>query len=282
MLQAWRLNAISDCRIFRAMNRFQKGSASQITLLRKLQKRKYRREMNVFVAEGHRTVTQILEYGSLDVQDVFVTEAYLDDFGYNHLPESTYLLTDREMHSVADSETPQGIVAVCTVPPPIELDAILHHPGCILAFDRIQDPGNMGTIIRTAAWFGVDLLMIGEGSVDMWNPKVVRSTAGATGSLAYIECNLAAELEKLSEHGWRPALLDGNPGSQPIEEWDPGMRTVLVVGNEAQGVSPELADLYDRYRIDATSDRAAAESLNASIAAGIALYVLSQKTLNRI
>ncbi len=264
------------------MNRFQNGSSSQITLLRKLQKRKYRRELNLFVAEGHRTVSQILEHGSLDVTDVFVTESYVNDYGYRHLPDSTYLLSDKELQSIADAETPQGVVAICVVPSPVDVDAIVQHPGCILAFDRIQDPGNMGTIIRTAAWFGVDLLMIGEGSVDIWNPKVVRSTAGATGSLAYIECNLTTQLEMLAQHGWRPALLDGNPGSQPIEEWDPGMRTVLVVGNEAQGISPELAVQYDRYRIDATSDRAAAESLNASIAAGIALYVLSQKDVNKI
>jgi len=264
------------------MVRFQQASPTQLTRLRKLQKRKYRRELGLFIAEGHRTVLQIIDLGALHIVEVFVTEHYLVEYGHSKLPASTYIYTEKELRSVADAETPQGIVAVCVIPEPAILDKFIKSPGRIVAFDRIQDPGNMGTIIRTAAWFGVELLMIGEGSADIWNPKVVRSTAGATGSLAYVECNLLQELDRFAQMGWRPALLDGNPGSLPIEEWDPGMRTILVVGNEANGISPDLAERYDRYRIDSAPDQNAAESLNASIASGIALYVLSQKEVNKI
>jgi RNA methyltransferase, TrmH family len=264
------------------MARFQQASSSQLTRLRKLQKRKYRREMALFLAEGHRTVIQIIEQGVLNISEVFVTEPYLEEYGYSKLPDSTFIYTEKELRSVADSDSPQGIIAVCDIPEPASIGSYIGRPGLIVAFDRIQDPGNMGTIIRTAAWFGADLLMIGEGSADIWNSKVVRSTAGATGSLAYVECNLSQELERFAQMGWRPALLDGNHGSMPIEDWDPGMRTILVVGNEANGISPDLAERYMRYRIDSAPGQNAAESLNASIAAGIALYVLSQKDVNKI
>lgn len=264
------------------MDRFKQASTTQLTRLRKLQKRKYRREYGLFMAEGHRTVLQIIEQRSLSVSEIFVTDQYLDENGYSHLPNDTYIYTEREMRSVADADSPQGITAVCSIPEPAQIDSLIKSAGRIVALDRIQDPGNMGTIIRTAAWFGVDLLLIGEGSADIWNPKVVRSTAGATGSLAYLECNLMLELKRFAQLGWRPALLDGNVGSQPIEEWDPGMRTILVVGNEANGISSDLVEQYDRFRIDTATDQHAAESLNASIAVGIALYVLSQKSVNRI
>jgi TrmH family RNA methyltransferase len=267
---------------FEYMVPFQQASASQLTRLRKLQKRKYRREYGLFLAEGHRTVLQIVEQGALAISEIFVTEHYLGEYGYALLPDTTFICAEKEMRSIADADSPQGIVAVCAIPEPANLDSVAKKPGKVVAFDRIQDPGNMGTIIRTAAWFGVDLLMIGEGSADIWNPKVVRSTAGATGSIAYAECDLSLELERFSQMGWRPALLDGNSGSQPIEEWDPGMRTILVVGNEANGVSPELAERFERFRIDSAPGQNAAESLNASIAAGIALYVLTQKSVNRI
>jgi TrmH family RNA methyltransferase len=267
---------------FETMVPFQQASASQLTRLRKLQKRKYRREYGLFLAEGHRTVLQIIEQGKVALSEIFVTEHYLDEYGYAPLPDTTFICAEKEMRSIADADSPQGIVAVCAIPAPANLDSVAKKPGKVVAFDRIQDPGNMGTIIRTAAWFGVDLLMIGEGSADIWNPKVVRSTAGATGSIAYAECDLSLELERFSQLGWRPALLDGNSGSQPIEEWDPGMRTILVVGNEANGVSSELAERYERFRIDSAPGQNAAESLNASIATGIALYVLTQKSVNRI
>jgi RNA methyltransferase, TrmH family len=264
------------------MVRFQQASSSQLTRLRKLQKRKYRREYGLFLAEGHRTVLQIIEQGVLYVEEVFVTDQYLDEYGFSHISDSTYICTDRELRSVTDADSPQGIIAVCNIPEAAHMDHFMNRPGKIVAFDRIQDPGNLGTIIRTSAWFGIDLLLIGEGSADIWNPKVVRSTAGATGSLPYIECDLTTELERFAQMGWRPALLDGNSGSQPIEEWDPGMRTILVVGNEANGISSDIADRYERFRIDSAPHQNAAESLNASIAVGIALYVLTQKSVNQI
>lgn len=236
--------------------------------------------MGLFIAEGLRTVQQIAEQGILNFVEVFVTEAFVDEHGYSILPDVTFLISEKDMRSVADADTPQGVLAVLRIPEPANIDERIRKPGRILAFDRIQDPGNMGTIIRTASWFGIDLILLGAGSVDQWNPKVVRSTVGATGSLPYSECDLAAELERFAQAGWRPALLDGNPGSIPIEEWDPGMRTILVVGNEAQGISDALANRYDRYRISSAPDQNAAESLNASIAAGIALYVLSQKAVS--
>lgn len=263
------------------MARYQQASTSQLTRLRKLQKRKYRAEMGLFVAEGLRTVQQIVELGSLSVGEVYITESYLDDQEHKWLPDSTFVLSDKDMRSVADAESPQGILAIAHIPAQADIGERIKRPGRILAFDRIQDPGNMGTIIRTAAWFGIDFILLGSGSVDQWNPKVVRSTAGATGSIPYAECDLEMELERFAQAGWRPALLDGNPGSVPIEEWDPGMRTILVVGNEAQGISDVLASRYDRYKIETTPGQNAAESLNASIAAGIALYVLSQKAVSR-
>lgn len=92
------------------MDRFKQASTTQLTRLRKLQKRKYRREYGLFMAEGHRTVLQIIEQRSLSVSEIFVTDQYLDENGYSHLPNDTYIYTEREMRSVADADSPQGIL----------------------------------------------------------------------------------------------------------------------------------------------------------------------------
>jgi len=106
---------------------------------------------------------------------------------------------------------------------------------------------------------------------------VVRSTAGATGSLPYMFQELPIALQTLSDCGWRPVLLDGNPGSMDIDDWQPGNRTVLVIGNEAQGIDPALVERYERVRIRGNPSQSGAESLNAAIAASIAMYEFHRK-----
>jgi len=181
------------------------------------------------------------------------------------------------MDEISDTENSQGVLGVCEIPKEASLEKLSAKEGLIIATDRIQDPGNLGTIVRTAVWFGASAILVGKGSVDLFHPKVVRSTAGATGSLSYLNSSLNEDLEKFEKAGWNILLLDGNIGATPIDQIKLSKKTILVVGNEANGIDQKLT-IPNRKRvlIPATEKNRSVESLNAAIAMSIALYQLSR------
>lgn len=251
----------------------EKASNNQIKQLRKLKQRKYRDRMGLFLVEGERGVEQILANKLVKIEDIFV------EMGAHEQFESAYpnaLLLDKEVFlEITDTETPQGIIALCHAPVQVEIAELINQTGIIVALDRIRDPGNMGTIIRTSSWFGAKAILVGKGSVDLYNPKVVRSTVGATGVLPTITGELNPMLEILEQEGWQVVLLDGNPGAINIDALKKSAKTILVVGNEANGIHPNLiTQNRTRVMIPFEGNSAYVESLNAALAVGVALYAL--------
>lgn len=255
-------------------------SKAQFSRYRKLVQRKYRESEGLFLAEGLRTVEQLLHHGVLDVQCLIIddsiafderTEGVLSDF------ETVYQLDHSSFNSLCDTEQSQGILAVIAIPSTLKVqDLSKVHSGLILATDGIQDPGNMGAIYRTAAWFGASCLMSGKGSVDLYNAKSVRSTAGALGALKVANgLDLPETLGQLTEEGWKVYLLDAGPESRSIVNIKPTGKDVIVVGNEANGISPLLKSdtRFDKVIIPGHSEHV--ESLNAAMSVSIALYHFS-------
>jgi TrmH family RNA methyltransferase len=253
------------------MNELFKASQKQLAHVRSLGKRRHRREFGQFIAEGHRTVQQIITQKKLSVKEIFITQEYLHEFGKPSKNESVFLVSAKDLQGITDTETQQGICAVCEIPPPVELSFWNKPEGFLLAFDHIQDPGNVGTLIRTAAWFGCEGIICSEGTVDQWNPKLVRSTVGATGYLPYIEGALVEVLDQLQDYGWQIMLLDAGDQSISLVDWHPQLGTVLVIGNEANGIDTQLLKKYPKLRVDGVKNQSAAESLNAAIAGAIAM-----------
>ncbi|MFU8812927.1 MAG: TrmH family RNA methyltransferase [Balneolaceae bacterium] len=250
-----------------------KVSNNQIKLWKKLLQGKHRRREGLFIAEGERCVEQIVRHGAIEVEALVVSEGFaVPDL----LKETEILEADTaRFASLSDTVTPQGIIAICRIPAPSTLQQLVEAEGLVVATDAIQDPGNLGTIIRTAAWFGVRGLLLGHGTVDPFHPKVVRSTAGATGTLPICSGQLNEMLHEAAELGADITLLDGGPGSEPIAEGRPAKRRVLVVGNEANGISEEIASAHPHHvRIPGRSGHV--ESLNAALAAGIGMYHYTQ------
>jgi len=257
------------------MSHSQFPSKNQIKKWRKLQQKKYREQYGLFVAEGERCVRQILNNGMIDVESVILNE----EFEGNLLKEAAsnktvvYTLPEKDIEELADTENPQGVIAICRIPEGRPFLKAVDLKDNIVATDAVQDPGNLGTIIRTAAWFGVAGLLCGRGTADPWNPKVVRSTAGATGSIPVWSGDLENLFKPLEKNGWRILMLDGGKGSVAIHEITSPNQIVLVVGNEANGIRKDLLGSgRKKVRIDGKST--AVESLNAAIALGIALYRL--------
>ncbi len=247
---------------------------NQIKLLRKLNKRKYREQYGLFIVEGERGVEQVKTNKYLSIKEVYVAENKWGD--YSGLFPNAYLLNDDIFTEIAGTDNPQGVLAVCEIPKMGALSDLEHQKGIILAIDRIQDPGNMGTIMRTANWFGVKALLLEKGTVDIYNPKIVRSTAGAIGAVPIIMGGLHDILTGLEAKDWHCAFLDGNEGAISIKNFNAPEKLILVVGNEAQGVNKNLFNEgRGRLMIPFTENRPTVESLNAAIAVGIALYALS-------
>ena len=249
------------------------ASNNQIKLLRKLGQKKYREKEGMFVVEGERAVEQVLENGILNVREIFVDK---EANSYQLLANSCYQIDTKTFNELSDTENSQGILAVCEIPKEVSVEELLKKEELIVATDRIQDPGNLGTIVRTAAWFGASAILIGKGSVDLHHPKVVRSTAGATGVLPFRNSDLKQDLEVMEKEGWQILLLDGNEGALPISEISSTSKTILIVGNEANGVDANLViSSRKRVMIPPAKENRSVESLNAAIALSIALYQLN-------
>ena len=270
---------------------FHRLSETRLKTWRKLQSPKYRKKMGLFLAEGEHAVEQILQNGVIEVEAIIAGEEWLASG--KKLPAANVELlsaTKEQITELSDTQTPQQLVAVCRIPAlanPEEWVQPSDQPPLILALDGIQDPGNLGTILRSAAWFGVTGLLIGKGSVEIWNPKVVRSAVGGIAATAIAEGELRPVLGRFKELGCRVCTLELGEGAvslsqliQTLKDSAPDNQNrqnplILVVGNEANGVSPEVSELSD-VRVKIEGADAAVESLNAGVSASIALYELSQ------
>lgn len=248
-----------------------------LTTARDLQRRKARERSGRFVAEGVRTVEALLA-SSLAVEGLLCAEGAAED------PRAAALVaeatsraipvtevTKAEFASAADTESPQGVLAIAQVPArPLAALVPLPPQARLLVLDGLQDPGNVGTILRTAAALGVHATIALPGTVDLWNAKVVRSAMGTTFTHPTVPATVDALASFLSAAAvplWG-ADASGTPvGRHPIPE-----RLALAVGNEGAGLSDAL-----RTRLAATVALPIArevESLNVAVATGILLYAL--------
>jgi TrmH family RNA methyltransferase len=246
--------------------------------LARLSLKKYRDSEGLFLAEGLRTVSELLE--SLP-EPAMLHALVLDETsasqleGLERFAGKVWLGGPDDFRRLAQTTSPQGVCAAFRKPESREFRPVSGR-SFVVALDDVQDPGNVGTIIRTAAWFGAEAVICGRGTADPWNAKTVRSTAGSIFALRIIEThNLAEALKGLQTDGFTvvAAALDGRD-YRLFGEW-PERRT-LVIGNEANGVSREVLALADRrLLIPHAGERPAVESLNASVSAGILMATIN-------
>lgn len=245
-----------------------------LTLARDLRRRKAREKRGLFVAEGVRAVEELVR-SSLEIEGVLVAPQVEDAPRGAALVESarTRGLTVEavgasEFASAAETESPQGILALARIPN-VTLDEIPEAESLrLLILDAVQDPGNVGTIVRTALAMGADATVALPGTVDLWNAKVVRSAMGAHFHHAVIHSTWDEIVAFRSARDVRlwGAAADGTAiGSEPVPA-----RLALVVGNEGAGLSENVRSSLDRLVSIPMSP--GAESLNVAVAAGILLH----------
>ncbi len=247
-----------------------------LSLARDLQRRKSRERNGLFVVEGVRSVEELLR-SSLDLRGVLVGPrlaetsrgAALSEMLANRgVPMET--VGEKEFDSAAETDSPQGILAIARVPERTLADLPAAGPLRLLILDAVQDPGNVGTIIRTAAALGATATFSLPGTVDLWNAKVVRSAMGAH---FHHPC-LTGTWDELDtfrrDHDL--AIWAADAAGDPVETVEPPVRLGLVVGNEGNGLSSHSRTRADR--LVALPIASTVESLNVAVAAGILLYEL--------
>ncbi len=238
--------------------------------LRKLQQKKYREEFGAFLAEGEHLVLELQRAAAhrpaLRASTLYVTPAYAD--WDSPLPKVA--LTEKQMRQICDTHTPQGIVAL--VPhAAVQQGWAQPRPGerCIYLHE-IQDPGNLGSILRTLAWFGGFRCLLGPNSVDPFNPKAVRASMGA---VFHVPLEQDVPLESLTRNHAALACLDmqGEPLTSPAF----AASTCLIFGNEARGLPRESLQALgaQAFRIPGSG---AVESLNLAAAVQICAYELQR------
>ncbi|MDY0405395.1 RNA methyltransferase [Virgibacillus sp. 179-BFC.A HS] len=228
---------------------------------RKLHTKKGRINSDSFLVEGYHLVEEARN-SEWKIIEVIVSEK-------NHIPDwsqayRVFQLSEHVFRQVCQTKNPQGIAAVIEMKSKKPSDA-----ACVLMLDAIQDPGNLGTIIRTADACGFDSVCLGNDTVDPYNDKVIRSTQGSLFHIALEHVNLKEKIVALKEEGfsvWASALQHADNYQQtPIPE-----KIALIIGNEGAGIQPDLLKLADQ--IVKIPIYGKAESLNASVAAGILMY----------
>ncbi len=251
--------------------------SEHVARLRRLHERKGRLRSGSFLAEGPDCVTAALEAGlGIEVVEVVGVEDHPLMDRVLDLGIPFHAATQRVVAAIGDAATPQGIIAQCTLPT-TTADSVVARRGSIVVCDRISDPGNLGTIIRTAEAVGAAGVATTEGSVDAWNPKVVRASAGSIFRLPVVTGLDEHGVIDVLAHGRTPIALHGAAQVDVVAAVTSGADSgisrddwVWIVGSEAHGVSTELLQAVEwTARIPMA---ASVESLNAAISVAIALY----------
>lgn len=243
--------------------------------IKSLNASKGRREQGSFLAEGPHLAEEALS-SRVKVRYVISHEDSADKFAgligrCERQGAESLVLPPRLFYALADTGTPQGILAVCEIRRHTLHDPVISGARLAVVLERVQDPGNLGTILRTALAVDAGFAVMTGDSADPWSQKVVRASQGAVFHLPVVECVSALEtIRKLNSDGWHTAC--GHLGGEDFFQRQAYERTALVIGNEAAGVRDETASACSaRYKLPMPGK---AESLNAAVAAGIMLYDL--------
>lgn len=233
----------------------------------RLSQGKFRKADGQYLVEGVRLVE------SAFAGDATVVELVVTKDGAERIPDllgrvPTFLVDQFGMDRMADVKTAQGVLAVVTLPESGERRP--QFP--MLVLDGVQDPGNVGALIRSAAWFGIAQIVTGPGTADPYSPKVVRASMGGLWDVEMVSVgDLPTFLKDIQNQGYPVSGADLEGKS--VRNWNPPRDAVLVLGSEAHGLSPEVRGIIDTaVRIDGSDNRRAVESLNVGVAAGILLY----------
>ena len=227
-------------------------SKNQIKFVRQLEQKKYRKKEGLFVAEGPKVVGDLLRAG-FKAHTIFATSEWESQ------GQTFQEVSDEELRRVSFLQHPQRVLALFFIP----TESVPSVSSLSLALDDVQDPGNLGTIIRIADWFGIDTIYCSENTADAWSPKVVQATMGSIARVNIIYSDLQELISKAQVPVYG-TLLDG----QDIYTQKLSKEGIIVMGNEGNGISAPIRKLINR-RLLIPQFHEGPESLNVAIATAI-------------
>lgn len=236
-------------------------SKSQINLLKSLQHKKFRREHGLFLVEGHKSIAEFIA-SDYSVDTIYYTSAFDPKVLKLSRKINSCEISVTDLERISSLKTPQDVAALIKIPHRDVLDHNELRGKFSLVLDSIQDPGNLGTIIRIADWFGINNVICSDDTVDAYNPKVVQACMGSLARVRVHYADLTSFLTeiKLPVFG---ALLDG----ENIYQADFGGEGLIIMGNEGNGIRPEIQKFVGQAITIPRGGRA--ESLNVAIATAI-------------
>ena len=236
-------------------------SKSQIGFVKSLHSKKFRKEHALFIVEGIKSVTEFL-HSNYIVDTIYLTEAMLPKLGNLSKKFNVQQISSTDFKRISSLATPQEILALIKIPE----NSIINHYNLSgnfsLVLDGVQDPGNLGTIIRTADWFGIENIICSEDTVEIYNPKVVQASMGSLSRMNIICTNLTDLLINCPVPVYG-AVLDG----ESVYKTNFGKEGVIILGNEGNGIRAEIRKLINQPVTIPLFGRA--ESLNVAISAAI-------------
>lgn len=245
--------------------------------VRSLHDRSGRKKSGLFLLEGAKLLEEALK-NDIDVQDIIVSSSFLNN-GMPGMPETDrqelVVVEDSLFSHLATTETPQGVIATAAIKTYELADILSHEKPLIIVSDAVQDPGNLGAIMRSALAFGATAMVLTKGTTDPFSPKAVRSAMGALFAMPVVTDVLLDDLlEDLRAHHIKVFALDQN-ADETIWNVQFPERLALLLGNEGNGMSDD--DIAKADRVVAIPISKRSESLNVAITAGIALSIISSK-----
>lgn len=229
---------------------------------------KARKKEKCFLVEGPR---MFFEIPKDRIEECYLTEEFEDKYAEELKGWHYELISENVCKHLSDTKTPQGVIAVVRRTEP-SIEELLHKEKnpCFFLLENLQDPGNLGTIVRTAEGAGVTGIIMNRETVDIYNPKVIRSTMGSVYRMPFCYVSdFGAAIRELKKEGvkWYAAHLRGSGGHDTMDYTGP---SGFLIGNESKGLSDKTADLADAYvRIPMCGQ---VESLNAAVASAILMY----------
>ncbi|MFC4815895.1 TrmH family RNA methyltransferase [Flavobacterium sp. GCM10023249] len=233
-------------------------SKNQIKLITSLQQKKYRKQHQLFIAEGVKVIDELLR-SDFELEHLFVTH----DLFLNVSKVKKTIVSEADLKKLSALTTANDCLALFKIPS----DVAINDTGLVVALDDIRDPGNLGTIIRLCDWFGVQQIVCSEQTVDLYNPKVVQATMGSISRVNVVYVNLENYLTSVSKEIFG-TFMEGDT----IYHCDLPKEGIIVLGNEANGISKAVENaITQKISIPRFGDLQQTESLNVATATAIVL-----------
>ena len=232
-------------------------SKNKIKFIQSLKQKKYRLLHQLYVVEGEKIVNEFLN-SDWEIEQIYATKEWNGN---------AVEVTSKELERISSLKTPNKVLAIIKIP---KRKSVISG-NLVLALDAVKDPGNLGTIIRLADWFGVQHVICSQNCVDLYNPKVVQATMGSICRIQVQYLNLKSTLENMTDYKICAAVTNG----QSIFSVEKSEKRIVLLGSESHGISNELIELANQKITIPKSENSKAESLNVANACGIILAQLS-------